>query len=161
MPEIIRPVTERDNPQVEQLIKSVMTEFGCVGEGYSINDPEVEDIFAAYSHDRHAFWVIESDSRILGCGGIGPLADAGPTICELRKMYLYPEVRGKGWGKKLLETCLAKAIEFEYETCYLETVARMDSANELYKKSGFVPVDSRMGNTGHCSCESFYAKQLV
>ena len=156
----IRPIQKRDNPQVARLIKNVMTEFACVGEGYSINDPEVENIFAAYEQDRHAFWVIESDDKIMGCGGIGQLAGGDDSICELKKMYFYTDLRGQGWGRKLVETCLEKAKEFGYKTCYIETVERMESAIKLYRKCGFGPLDSRVGDTGHCSCETFLAKEL-
>ncbi len=158
--ETIRPVELADNSQVAELIRSVMTEFQCVGEGYSILDPEVEKIFESYNLDRHAFWVIESGSRILGCGGIGALPDSDPTICELKKMYFYPDLRGKGWGRRMVETCLNQAIQFGYETCYIETVERMTSAIQLYLKMGFEPLSQRVGNTGHCSCESFFAKSL-
>lgn len=156
----LRTIQAKDNEQVAKLIKTVMTEFDCVGDGYSINDPEVENIFEAYSKDRHAFWVIESEDKILGCGGIGQLEGADESICELKKMYFYSELRGKGWGRKMVETCLAKAKEWGYQTCYIETVDRMTDALRLYKKVGFTILEKRVGDTGHCSCESFLAKEL-
>lgn len=156
----IRQIQKSDNPQVAELIRQVMTEFGCVGPGYSINDPEVDNIFRAYQGDRHRFWVIENDGKILGCGGIGLLVGADSTVCELKKMYFYPELRGQGWGRRLIEICLQTAREFGYQKCYLETVERMTSAIGLYLKNGFSRLDSPLGNTGHCSCEAHFALDL-
>ena len=96
MAEMIRSVRLADNSQVSDLIKTVMTEFGCVGDGYSIADPEVDAIFQAYQEPGHKFWVIADGEKILGCGGIGTLDEAEDDVCELKKMYFFAELRGKG-----------------------------------------------------------------
>ena len=44
----LRPITPTDNSAVARIVRAVMPEFGCVGEGFSINDPELEDMFTAY-----------------------------------------------------------------------------------------------------------------
>ena len=137
-----------------------MVEFGNVGEGYSINDPEIEDMYSAYSGKKATFWVVTQEDRIVGCGGIGPLQGAGTEICELRKMYFYPEIRGIGLGKRLLTQCLSEARHFEYRECYLETVERMWQANLLYRKMGFKKLTCPKGDTGHSACETYYSLQL-
>jgi len=157
---VFRPIRPADIAEVASLIRTVMTEFGCVGEGYSINDPEIDDMFAAYDNPQSAFYVIEKGGRILGCGGVGPLGGGDGKTCELRKMYFYPELRGQGWGKQVVLHCLQLAKELGYVHCYLETVERMEQANVLYKKLGFKKSTERFGDTGHSSCESFYVKEL-
>ena len=157
---LFRAIEKRDNEQVAHIIRTVMTEFECVGEGYSINDPEIDDMYAAYSNGRSAFFVIETAGTVLGCGGIAPLEGANGKICELRKMYFYPALRGKGWGRRMVAQCLDVARELGYERCYLETVERMERANVLYQKMGFKESCEPLGNTGHSSCESYYIKNL-
>ena len=157
---IMRPIAKADNSQLATLITKVMTEFLCVGEGYSINDPEVEKMYESYQGDGHAFWVIEAGDRILGGGGIGPLVGGDSTVCELKKMYFYPELRGQGWGKRMIQQCLSAAREFGYETCYIETVERMTTAIGLYQKSGFSRISCQMGRTGHSSCETYFKMEL-
>ncbi len=156
----IRPIQKADNAMVAQLIRQVMTEFGAVGEGYSINDPEVDDMYGTYQGDNAMFYVIEDGHSILGCGGIGPLTDGSPDTCELKKMYFYPELRGAGMGKKLMHLCLEKAREMGYRTVYLETIERMWQAVRLYEKAGFKKLQQPLGCTGHSSCESYYAMEL-
>ena len=157
---VFRPIQSQDIGQVAILIRTVMTEFGCVGEGYSINDPEIDDMHRAYDREGAAFYIIEKEGRILGCGARAPLEGGDGKTCELRKMYYYPELRGKGWGKKMLKHCLDIAKEKGYSRCYLETVARMEQANILYQKMGFEKSCERFGDTGHGSCESFYVMSL-
>ncbi len=157
---IFRPIEPQDIEQVAKLIRVVMTEFGCVGEGYSINDPEIDDMYTAYRGERAVFFVIQQDGQILGCGGIAPLEGSDGKTCELRKMYFYPALRGKGWGKKVLLHCLDVARQFGYKRCYLETVEEMQQAISLYLKMGFEKSGTRIGDTGHCSCGMFYVKEL-
>jgi len=155
-----RPIRPGDNEQTARLIRTVMTEFACTGEGYSILDAEVDDMFGAFDHDRAAFFVIArpGDGRVLGCGGIGPLPGADAQTCELKKMYFYPELRGKGWGREMVVRCLEAARQRGYQRCYLETVVRMEEANRLYQKMGFIKIDAPMGNTGHGGCDAWYLR---
>lgn len=137
-----------------------MTSFDCTGDGFSIMDPEVDDMHGAYDNANSAFYVVEEDGAVMGVGGIGPLIGGDADTCELKKMYFLPELRGKGQGKALMEVCLKAAKELGYQKCYLETVKRMIAANGLYQKYGFKPLDSPRGGTGHNGCDSFYIKYL-
>lgn len=157
---LLRKINKEDEPQVATLIREVMTSYGCVGEGYSIEDPEVDHMYDAYAHDKAIFYVIESKGRVLGCGGIAPLAGGDDNTCELKKMYFYPELRGQGYGKKLMDTLLQDAKELGFQKCYLETVERMHKANGLYKKYGFKKLCGQEGSTGHCGCDTFYERAL-
>jgi putative acetyltransferase len=156
----IREIERDDNPAMARIIREVMTEFQCVGEGYSINDPEVDRMYEAYRKPRSKYYVISHQDQLLGGAGIGPLANGDPEVCELKKMYFYGNLRGLGLGRKLLSMLLNDAREFGYKGCYLETVSRMWQANMLYQKMGFKKLDVPMGNTGHGACEVFYAREL-
>lgn len=157
----LRPILAADNAKVARIIRQVMTEYGAAGEGYSIMDPEVDNMYEAYNNSRSAFFVIEGQGEVLGCGGIGPLAGGDGQACELKKMYFLPELRGLGLGKRLARHCLDTARELGYRLCYLETVERMWQANKLYQRLGFKKLESALGNTGHSACETYYALELA
>jgi putative acetyltransferase len=157
----IRPINIHDDTRIASIIRSVMPEFGANGDGFAINDPEVDWMTKAYSAPRSAYFVVELEGQVLGGGGIAPLLGASnPRICELRKMYFLPALRGMGAGQELINTCLAKARDFGFELCYLETLTGMDSAMALYHKAGFRSLDKPMGNTGHGGCNRFFVKSL-
>ncbi|MEO1517936.1 MAG: GNAT family N-acetyltransferase [Bacteroidota bacterium] len=157
---LIRPIQAADNPEVAQLIRTVMTEYTCVGEGYSINDPEVDHMSEAYAGPKASFFVIVDAEGIAGCGGIAPLKNGSADVCELQKMYFYQRLRGKGLGRQLLHLCLDQARQFGYRRCYLETVARMKKANALYQKAGFQLLKEQIGQTGHGACDLYYVLDL-
>ena len=156
----IRTMRPGDNAAVAQIIRGVMTEFGAVGCGYSIEDAEVDAMYEAYPAPLSAFFVVEDESRILGCGGFGPLAGAEADTCELRKMYFLPELRGRGTGAALMDTILESARAAGYARCYLETVERMGKARVLYARYGFRVIDQPLGNTGHGSCNHWMLLEL-
>ena len=157
----IRQIRKEDNKQVARLIREVMTQFDCVGDGYSIEDPEVDNMFEYYDHDDAAYFVIADETgKIYGGAGIDHLSGSDEAICELKKMYFYDEIRGRGLGKKIATLCLEKAKKLGYTKVYLETVERMETANKLYHKLGFKQLEANVGNTGHCSCDSFYMLDL-
>jgi len=156
----IRLIKTDDNAVVADIIRLVMTEFQAVGYGYSSSDSEVDDMYTAYAPQGSAFYVVELDGRVLGCGGFGPLKDAEPDTCELRKMYFKSELRGLGVGTSLLNICLEAATGAGYRRCYLETMDGMEQARRLYGRHGFKYLDQPMGNTGHTSCGTWMAKAL-
>lgn len=169
----LRALTPADNAPAANVIRTVMPEFGCVGEGYSINDPELEDMYATYSADRSAFFVLEqevggpagakvgtSGAVVVGVGGYAPLTGGDGTVCELRKMYLLPEARGFGGGRLILDACLAGARADGFERMYLETVTAMTTARAVYEKYGFEFLEWPLGATGHSGCDLFMVRDL-
>lgn len=80
MEAIIRTISKKDNVAVAQVIRTVMPEFGAGGQGFAIHDPEGDDMERAYDKPGHIYLVCEYDAKILGGGGVGPLA-GGLRIC--------------------------------------------------------------------------------
>lgn len=155
----VRPIETRDDAAVAAIIRAVMPEFGADGPGFAIHDVEVDAMHAAYARAGCAYFVVEIDGRVLGGGGIAPL-DGEPGICELRKMYFLPALRGRGAGSALMLRCLHAARELGYRRCYLETLTGMDAAQRLYERHGFARIPAALGNTGHFSCNRFYLLDL-
>lgn len=162
MPEAldIRAIEARDEAAMAAIIRAVMPEFGAVGDGFAINDPEVDWMHRAYAIPRAAYFVIEDTGRLLGGGGVAPLLGGDRDTCELRKMYFLPELRGRGAGTALMARCLDAARGFGFRQCYLETLSGMDAAMKLYERSGFRRIDAPLGATGHGGCNAFYLRSL-
>lgn len=156
----IRPIQPADDERVAWIIRAVMTEYGAVGEGYSILDPEVDEMAEAYAGSDAAYYVALVDDEVVGGAGIGPLVGGPGDVCELKKMYLVPDARGHGLGHRLMEFCLDAAREAGYARCYLETLGHMTEARRLYERNGFAPIDAPMGATGHSGCNGWYIRDL-
>ena len=156
----IRAIAPTDDAAMASVIRSVMTEFGASGEGFSIHDAEVGHMAEAYAGPRAAYFVVTDGARVLGGGGVAPLAGGDPGTCELKKMYFMPEARGAGMGRALLERCLEAARELGYTRCYIETLVSMHVARRLYERAGFEPLTGPLGDTGHHSCDAWYVREL-
>lgn len=157
----IRPIDAHDDATVASIIRTVMPEFGADGPGFAIHDAEVDGMSGSYAAPRCAYFVVEVAGKVLGAGGIAPLAgDATGEVCELRKMYFLPELRGLGAGRALIERCMDAARAFGFRRCYLETLEHMTAARRLYLANGFVEIGAPCGNTGHFSCDRFFQREL-
>ncbi|MCJ0824477.1 GNAT family N-acetyltransferase [Luteimonas sp. 50] len=156
----IRPIIADDDAAIAAIIRAVMPEFGAVGDGFAINDPEVDWMSRAYSAPRSAYFVVEADGVVLGGGGVAPLEGGPGDTCELRKMYFLPGARGLGAGAAMMARCLDAARGFGFARCYLETLGGMDAAMKLYERSGFRRIDAPLGATGHGGCNAFYLRDL-
>ena len=157
---VIRPITPDDDAAMAAIIRAVMPEFGAIGDGFAINDPEVDWMSRAYSRPRSAYFVVEREGVVLGGGGVAPLEGGDGGTCELRKMYFLPQARGLGAGSAMMERCLQAARGFGFAHCYLETLRGMDAAMRLYERSGFRRIDAPLGDTGHGGCNTFYLLDL-
>ncbi|MCZ8166271.1 MAG: GNAT family N-acetyltransferase [Silanimonas sp.] len=155
----MRPMRSTDDAAVADIIRSVMPEFGADGPGFAIHDAEVAAMHAAYARPGAAYFVVEVAGTVLGGGGIAPL-DGVDGVCELRKMYFKPGLRGLGAGTALIARCLHAARRLGYRQCYLETLTGMDAAQALYERAGFQRITQAMGATGHFGCNRFYLRAL-
>jgi len=156
----IREIQQKDNPNIAKAIREILIEYGVPKVGTAYADTLLDTLYEAYSEDNMIYSVIEKDNKIYGGAGIKQLDNYKGKVCELQKMYFLPEVRGVGLGSKMMDICLQKAKEFGFEHCYLETLPYMQEARKLYRKTGFKDLDSRMGDTGHYSCNLWMLKTL-
>lgn len=157
----VRPIVPADNPHIASVIRVVSAEFGLTADkGYTVSDPNLDHLYEVYSADRCAFWVVEVEGKVVGGGGVAPLACSDADICELQKMYFMPSVRGLGLARRLAIQAMDFAREQGFKRCYLETTASLTRAIRLYEHLGFVHINGPMGSTGHVDCEVTMLKTL-
>lgn len=152
----IRNIEKRDNQSVSELIRSVLTEYGANRPGFAWQDPELDRMSEAYTQSDRVYKVLEGAGEVLGAGGFGPFeCSEYPQCCELQKMYLWPDARGKGWGRALIEQLQKEAKELGYQYMYLESLSSMEEALSLYIKQGFKRLPEPLGDSGHNACDEW------
>ncbi len=143
---VIRSATNNDRERVFALVSAALEEHGLRPDPEE-TDADLKDIEGNYIRRGGVFEVIEDRlGNLLGTVGLFPLNE---ETCELRKMYLAPQVRGLGLGRHLLERMIARAREAGYKCITLETASVLKTAIRLYTSAGFVPIE-----TAHLSARS-------
>ena len=101
-------------------------------------DEEILEVKELYSTPNGQLIIAyDINENPIGCFGVRKFAD---SICELKRMYVKKEARGKGIGKKLLAKAIEVGKELNYKKMRLDTLPAMKSAIELYKKIGFYEI---------------------
>lgn len=132
----IRPATNADAEAVRRLVFSILRDHGLTPDPAS-TDADLADLEAAYFARGGSFDVlVDRSGQALGSVGISPIDD---RRCELRKMYLAQECRGRGLGKRLLEHAVGRAREIGFRRVELETAGVLVAAVKLYESFGFKP----------------------
>jgi putative acetyltransferase len=83
------------------------------------------------------FVLARAEGRAVGCGALRRLDS---TTGEVKRMYVEPEVRGRGVAKQILDRLEAAARELTLNRLVLETGIHQADAIALYTRAGFRPV---------------------
>jgi len=156
----IRPIELRDNATIAKVIRDTLAEFGANHQGTVYYDPTTDHLYEMFQAPGSFYQVAELNGAVVGGGGIFPTEGLPADTCELVKMYLLPQVRGIGLGKKLISDCLEAARQRGYRNVYLETMPELKDALNTYAKFGFNYLKGPMGNSGHFGCELWMLKQI-
>lgn len=156
----IRPIEPADVPALLSIIAESRGEYGIAERGLALIEPADRELHANYQRQRSLYFVARLNGEIVGGAGVAPLAGADPLTCELQRMYLRKDARGRGIGDALLERCLDAAKQFLYVRCYLETITQMHAAVEFYGRHGFRDLQAPFGRTGHAHNDRWMMRAL-
>ena len=92
------------------------------------------------------FYRLMVEERFAGFAAIGP-TDAADTI-KLHKLYLLPELHGKGFGTRLLKHCEAEARQHGARRLVLAVNKRNTRAIAVYQRNGFTIIESVVTDIG-------------
>jgi putative acetyltransferase len=148
----IREIQSKDNKALAHVIKTVLTQQGNNVDGTVFTDEETDRMYDGYQTEKSVYYIVEIDGKVMGGCGVAQLSGEPENICELQRLFLLKEARGKGLGQKLMNKCIIFAKSKGYDLMYLETFPNMIEAIGLYKKNGFKLIDYPIGNTGHFYC---------
>jgi putative acetyltransferase len=98
-------------------------------------DKELAGLPGDYAPPDGRLLLAEYDGQLAGCVALHKLE---PGICEMKRLYLRPQFRGKGLGRGLAERIIAEARQIGFERMRLDTVEPvMKDAVAMYRRIGF------------------------
>ncbi len=102
--------------------------------GFQDINKELEGFSFMYGQPDGLF-LLALDVGVL-VGGIG-LRSFKPSICEMKRLFVYDHYKGEGVGRILCEALIKEAKGLGYEKMLLDTLNRLEAATALYKSLGF------------------------
>jgi putative acetyltransferase len=157
---IVRELRKEDNQEIAVIIRSVLAEFKANKPGTVYYDSSTDDLFSLFQTKQSAYFVATINNKIVGGSGVYPTTNLPEGCCELVKLYLLPDARGKGVGKALIQQCFTAAKNFGYTSMYLETMPELSTAVGMYEQVGFKYLQGALGNSGHFGCDIWMIKKL-
>jgi ribosomal protein S18 acetylase RimI-like enzyme len=97
-------------------------------------DDHLEDL-TSLKPPMGIIYLLKVDGDVAGMGAIRKLST---TIGEIKRMYIRPVYRGRGYGKQMLKKLLEAGKEFGCSLFLLETSKFMNAAQHIYKSAGFI-----------------------
>jgi N-acetylglutamate synthase-like GNAT family acetyltransferase len=141
----IRKATNADMPAVWRLISRVLRSYG-ITPNRRTTEKDLVDIEATYWNRMGAFFVLLDGEEVIGTVALQHETDAS---CELCRMYLAPQYRGQGLGRRMLEHSVNEARASGFQEMHLKTASVLVEAISLYKRAGFSVVEGAEAG-GNC-----------
>jgi putative acetyltransferase len=98
-------------------------------------DAELAGLPGDYAAPDGRLLLAKYDGQLAGCGALHRLT---ADVCEMKRLYLRPQLRGKGIGQTIAERLIGEARSIGYKRMRLDTVGPvMKDAVAMYRKLGF------------------------
>lgn len=104
---------------------------------------ELASLPGRYSRPCGRIFLARVDGKAAGCIAlreIGAMAGDPGRVCEMKRMYVRPEFRGLGVGRRLAARLIEEARVIGYGMMKLDTEPDFAAALGLYRSLGFVEV---------------------
>lgn len=136
MLELIQVQSEPQINEVRNLFKEY-TDWLGFDLSFQNFDKEFAELPGKYAAPDGCLLLAYEDAIVIGCVGLRKFE---PDICEMKRLYVRKEFRGKGYGRSLAQQVIDEAKLIGYKHMRLDTVPWMTEAISLYRALGFYEI---------------------
>ena len=129
-----------DQGDGRRLLDGMRAEIAALYAGVDLDGAQMPRAGASELGPPHgAFLVGYLDGAAVCCGGVKRL---DPTACEIKRMFVVPEARGRGIAGQLLTALEERARALGYGAARLDTGPRQPHSRRLYEHRGYRPIEN-------------------
>ena len=132
----LRVLTASDTTELEHVRQFFRNYAAWLGVDLSFQGfaDELANLPGAYGEADGRLFFAEIDGRPAGCVGIRRFSEG---VCEMKRLYVDPDARGRGLGRQLALQAIKAAQALGYRRILLDTLPMMRIAVKLYRELGF------------------------
>ena len=133
-----------DEEPAATLVQGMADDIAALYDGLDLGGADMPKAGPAeMSPPGGTFVVGEQDGVPICCGGIKRLPDG---TCEIKRMFVVEQARGRGVARALLEELERRARALGYAIARLDTGPRQMRAMRMYERAGYVPIENFNAN---------------
>ena len=106
-------------------------------------DEELNIINSMYGSPTGCLLLVYDNELPVACAAYRKI---GEDICELKRMYIKPDYRGKGIGQEIMNILCTRSKLNGYRLMRLDTLDTMTPAIKLYSNNGFYTIEAYYHN---------------
>lgn len=133
MPNLVHVSSPEEMPLVRRLFEEYAASLN-IDLCFQDFERELETLPGGYAPPEGAIIIAFSDDEPVGCVALRRIEN---TVCEMKRLYVKPDHRGKGVGRALAGAAIGSARKIGYASMKLDTLRSMTEANALYVSLGF------------------------
>nr|WP_278431073.1 GNAT family N-acetyltransferase [Brevibacillus laterosporus] len=136
MLDIVKAIEEYQHQQVRELFIEYVDSLG-IDLSFQNIESELQNIPGEYASPEGCILLAMYDEQPAGCVAFRKIDE---KTCEMKRLYVKPDFKGKGIGRDLASAIIEEAKNIGYRYIRLDTLPTMKPAISLYHSLGFYSI---------------------
>jgi GNAT superfamily N-acetyltransferase len=127
-----------EEPPAAALVRAMSVDIAALYDGLDLAGPDMPRAGPDELSPPGGAFVVGYEGDVpICCGGVKRLPDGA---CEIKRMFVVEDARGRGVARALLEELERRARKLGYAVARLDTGPRQLRAQRMYERAGYVAI---------------------